>query len=335
MTCVRGVTQWYRDPVSCLQSTLATLLLEAGHDPLEVLGLSWEFRYHPGDVRPEEYYWPCRRPGDLAGSLLPLHDVTSRWRAIDPADPLGAWRDALAGGRLPVVAVDNYHLPFRPAYHDVHAAHLLVVYDVDETAGTVAVSDAMPPDFAGPLPAEVLLRSCGAAGVDDEQDVFFSGPVTSGGRWLDVRLPAAIPALDPGRLGLALDANAAGFAAPSDDAWTGADGLRRYCAQLGTAATPELLAEAYTFGWGMQAQASLHGELLRTLGARWDRPALAEAGRRVEQVAHRWTAVRVTAAHGRDDPAGCAGPLRDHLGRLRRAYQEAHAALGRAAADLR
>ena len=53
-------------------------------------------------------------------------------------------------GVLPIAAVDNFHLPFRPAFHDVHAAHLLVVYRITDT--DVYVSDAQPPAFQGPIP---------------------------------------------------------------------------------------------------------------------------------------------------------------------------------------
>jgi hypothetical protein len=61
------VSQWYRDTISCLQATLATVLLHAGEEPLPVLGLAWEFLHIPGDVRPQEFYY-------RAGS-------TATWRA--------------------------------------------------------------------------------------------------------------------------------------------------------------------------------------------------------------------------------------------------------------
>jgi hypothetical protein len=123
---------WYRDVVSCLQSTLATVLLRAGHEPVEVLGAHWEFLYQPGTVRSEEFYFPCRYPGDPARSLAPGHPITSRW--IFPAsagDPLAEIRAELSAGRAIIAGVDNFHLPFRPAYGDVHAAHLLVVTGLD------------------------------------------------------------------------------------------------------------------------------------------------------------------------------------------------------------
>lgn len=325
--------QWYRDPISCLQATLATLLIRAGHDPLETVGLAWEFRYLPGDVRFEEFYWPCRYPGDVVHSVLPWHPATSRWRTAPQHDPLAAVEECLADGRLPIVAVDNYHLPFRPAYHDVHAAHLVVVYDVDRSAGQVGVCDAMPPAFTGRLPVADLLRSWQSVNPRDDQDAFFSGSGI-GKRWLDVRFDTPFAALDPAGLRAALTANRRGFEEPAGTtpgARVGLAGLTAFADEItdrAGAGDGVALAEAYTFGWGMQAQAALHGELLRRCADRWGVPVLAEAGRRVERVAHRWTAVRVTAAHGRTTPERWVTPLARHSMALRRAYEEAVESMG-------
>ncbi|HST66657.1 MAG TPA: BtrH N-terminal domain-containing protein, partial [Mycobacteriales bacterium] len=166
---------WYRDLVSCLQATVATVLLRDGHDPLEVLGAAWEFRWIPGDVRSEEFYYPCRYAGDLGRSLAPRHPVRSAWRRpADPADPLAEIRAAVAADRLLVAAVDNFHLPFRPAFGDVHAAHLVVLSGLDERRGLVYLSDAMPPAFAGPIPVPDFLAAWSSANPADEQDDFFS-----------------------------------------------------------------------------------------------------------------------------------------------------------------
>ncbi|MEV6032865.1 BtrH N-terminal domain-containing protein [Nonomuraea sp. NPDC052116] len=342
MPITRGpLEQWYRDPVSCLQSTLATLLLKAGEDPLVELGLDWEFRHIPGDVRPEEYYWPCRHPGDVVRSLLPHRAAVSRWRTVAGEDPLAVLEDALAAGLLPVIAVDNFHLPFRPAYHDVHAAHLLVVYEVDREAGTVGVSDAQPPAFLGPIPVADLLRSWDDASPHDDQDVFFSGKgETAARRWLEVRLDEPGPELDPGQLGTVLRANVRGFTNPAERDGThqvGLEGLRGFTDDLVERSRDggsEALVSAYTFGWGMQAQAALHGELLRRCGAGWGMRELAEAGRHAELVAHLWSGVRVQSAHGRADPAGCARELARHAALLVAAYERALETIDRVAEGL-
>ncbi|MFD8817110.1 BtrH N-terminal domain-containing protein [Streptomyces sp. NPDC059627] len=312
---------WYRDPVSCLQSTFASVLARAGVNPLYALGAGWEFRYVPDDVRSEEFYYPCRHPGDLGRSLLPYHEVSSSWWCpADPADPLREIRAALAEERLVITAVDNYHLPFRPAFGDVHAAHLLIVYGLDEQRGLVHVSDAMPPAFQGPIPLDYFLRSWGSANPQDHQDAFFSDSRISR-RCLSVSVGSGGADPDPERLARWLRANLERFEDPGTTAGLaglpGLDGYLRELTSRARAGEVRALQELYPFGWGMQAQAALHGELLRDRGAAWDVPELAAAGRAVEGVAHAWTPLRITAAHGLGDPAAAADDLRRHAGVLR------------------
>jgi hypothetical protein len=84
----------------------------------------------------------------------------------------------------------------------------------------------------------------------------------------------------------------------------------------------------------MQAQASLHGELLRRCGRDWDDPALAGAGRAAESVAHAWTGLRITGAHGLDDPRAVAADIAHHATVLRGKYANAVDAVSAAAARL-
>lgn len=330
------VELWCRDLVSCLQSTFATVLSHAGHDPLEVLAAHWEFRFRPGDVRHEEFYYPCAVPGDLAASLAPHHPVSSTWLRPtasgandDPATSLADMIDALAEGQLVIAAVDNFFLPFRPAFGDVHAAHLLVVYGVDLAAGQVHVSDAMPPAFQGPIDVADFTRAWSSANPADVQDVFFSDARIDR-RFMTLATGEPFPKLDRPMLKSVLTANLAGYRADEDRDWVGLAGLDRFLAALldacaGGDAGP--LAAAYPFGWGMQAQTSLHAELLRRWGVLDAVPELSEAGRLVEAVAHAWTGLRMTAAHGRDDPKACARDLTKHAAALRRHYELALAGL--------
>jgi hypothetical protein len=327
---------WCRDLVSCLQSTFATVLSHAGHDPLEVLGAHWEFRFRAGDVRPEEFYYPCAVPGDLAASLAPHHPVSSTWRRPAASgggdDPAGLMADiisTLADGQLVIAAVDNFFLPFRPAFGDVHAAHLLVVYGVDLTDGRVHVSDAMPPAFRGPIEVADFTRAWSSANPADVQDVFFSDARIDR-RFMTVAIGEPFPKLDRPMLKSVLGANLAAFRSGDDRDWVGIDGLERYLATLLDAcavgdAGP--LADLYPFGWGMQAQTSLHAELLRSWGVLAAVPELTESGRLVESVAHAWTGLRMTAAHGRDDPKTCARDLAKHARALRHYYELALASL--------
>ncbi len=321
------IRTWYRDPVSCLQACLAMVIEHAGHDPLEVLGLAWEFNHLPGDVKREEFYFPCRFPGDPAHSIAPYHELTSEWHAPAGDDGLRYLAEMVGENRPVIAAVDNYFLPFRPAYHDVHAAHLVVVTGVD--AGKVSVADPTPPSFDAAIDARDFLNAWGSANSADDQDVFFSSsPI--GRRCLMVTPPEVVPPLDEARLHTALRDNIAGMrAASAGTAWTGLDGLDRYLAYVTARAADkdaEALADVYPFGWAMQAQAYLHAELLRACAARWRRPVLGEAARRVAAVANAWTGLRVSAGHGGSDPT-IADTVERHCRRLRRQYEQAVEAL--------
>jgi hypothetical protein len=331
---------WYRDLISCLQATFASVLARAGADPLSVLGAGWRFLHLPGDVRPEEFYYPCPAGADggadLGAALAPHHDLRARW--WQPADENDVWRDVratLAEDRLVIAAVDNYHLPFRPAYGDVHAAHLVVLYGLDETRGVVYVSDAMPPAFRDAVPIGEFLRSWGSANPTDVQDAFFSDSRIDR-RCLDVRLGAPPAPLTPELLGGFLRADVDGFTTATSDR-TGLVGYDAFAAELlerCRAGDASALRELYPFGWAMQAQASLHGELLRRCGRQWDDPALAGAGRAVETVAHTWTGLRFTGAHGLEDPRAVASDIAHHATVLRGAYARAVDAVGAASARL-
>ncbi|WP_322888056.1 BtrH N-terminal domain-containing protein, partial [Streptomyces solincola] len=328
---------FYRDPLSCLQSTFAAVLAARGRDPLDVLGLGWEFAHVPGDRPSEEFYYPCGAGDDLGARLAPHHEVSSRWVVPgDGGDPLAELAAAVEAGGLPVAAVDNFHLPFRPAYHDVHAAHLVVVYGVDRARGLVLVSDAMPPAFTGPIRTEDFLAAWGSANPADEQDAFFSSSRIDR-RYLDIRVGGEPAPLTPDFVRQALRTGVARLtdgAAPDGGPWTGLPGLRRYAAALADQARAgdgEAVRSAYPFGWPMQAGAALHGELLRTLGVRWDVPELREAGRAVEAVAHTWTGLRVTGAHGWPEPRDAADDLERHGRRLVRRHEAAVEAVALAA----
>jgi hypothetical protein len=325
------VAHWYRDPLSCLQSTLASVLLHAGAEPLPVLGLAWEFLFKPGEVRREEFAYPCRFEGDVARSLAPYHPIRSSWWSPAPDDePLAELARRIESGELPIAAVDNFHLPFRPAFHDVHAAHLVVVYAIDRRRHEVRVSDATPPAFQGAIPAVDFLASWSSANPADAEDAFFSDSQI-GRRCLSVEIEGPLPPLGAELLRTALEANLARFAA------SGLAGLRGYVDYLeegARAGERRPLEELYPFGWGMQAQAFLHGELLRETGSSWSRPELAEAGRAVAEVASAWTGLRMTGAHALAAPAAAAADLRRHGDRLRRRYEVALEAVARAAESL-
>jgi hypothetical protein len=321
------VVLWCRDTVSCLQATLATVLRNRGWDPVEALGGRFEFRFVPEDRPDEEFYYPCGTSG-LRDRLFPFHDVVLDWQVADgPAQGLDALRAGLGQGYLPIAAVDNYHMPFRPAYRDVHAAHLVVVCGVGD--GTVTVSDAMPPAFQGPVPTEAFLAGWFSANPRDHQDVFFSGrPIA--GRWLRVRAPA--PPAQPGATSVrtVLEHNVETYRGAGDEhgGARALAGLRAYIdAVVATGAPHASLTHLYTYGWSLQAQASLHAEWLRHHAGGARERALAELAATVDRVCTAWTGLRVRAAHQGDEPARWAPQLRSSADRLAHAYGAAVAGM--------
>jgi hypothetical protein len=304
-----------------------------------VLGAAWDFRYEPGDWSSEEFYYPCAgRP--LAEALAPLHPLTSTWHRAptDDPDPLRPLRAQLRAGRLPIAAVDNFYLPFRPAFGDVHAAHLLVVYGIDDARGQVLVSDAQPPEFQGPIAIADFLRAWGSANPEDVQDAFFSSSPLDR-RWLEVRITGEFPLPTQAWLFEVLAGNAAGLRRPAGGRlWSGLRGVERYVDHvLSKAPGPDgsaVLEELYVLSWGLQAQADLHAEFLRRHGVAQDLPALREAAAVVDRVAHAWTGFRMTGAHGRLDRPDFGGELAWHGGVLVRAHHEAADALDLALEEL-
>ncbi|MFB8280277.1 BtrH N-terminal domain-containing protein [Nocardia colli] len=291
---------WTRDLGSCLHATFATALLHDGHDPVTVLGAPWEFRRRPGAWTFEEYYF-LAEPDSLAKRLALFHPFESSWHRSED-DTLDELRVALAAGVLPIAAVDNYWLPFRPAFHDVHAAHLLVVYGITDTE--VFVSDAQPPAFQGPIPIADFLASWGSLNPPDDSDVFFSAS-PSDRRWLRAVMEGPAPEPDLDWLANVLRANVTRYRQDfTGEIQTGLPGLRCYLDELcaltpGSEAAAEALSELYVISWNIQAQSGLHAEFLRRQAIRWRIHELAEAAAGVDAVAHGWTGVRMTGAHSR------------------------------------
>ncbi|HEY0169105.1 MAG TPA: BtrH N-terminal domain-containing protein [Jatrophihabitans sp.] len=328
---VRRPPSWYRDTAGCLQASLGSALLAGGWDPLEVLGAGWSFAHLPADDPHEEFYLPLPPGLGLGQALAPHHRLELGWSKARHAGrvALDELVEVLAHGGLPIAAVDNYHLPFRPAYSDVHAAHLVIVYAVDGYRRLVWVADPTPPAFSGSIRIDDFLAAWQSSNPADEQDAFFSQTAING-RYLTLGPLGAAQPLSPRRLADAMRADHLRFQHPGGPAdgpaWLGLAGVRRYLSALDDAAAAgdrEALRRVYPGTWSVQSSASLHGELLRARGARWRLPELIEFGRAVEQVAHAWTPVRVTAAHHWQDAKPVAELLHAQGRRLQARYQSA------------
>jgi hypothetical protein len=256
--------------------------------------------------------------------MAPYHRVSSTWHT--PVDAISGWEEVraeVAGGQPVAVAVDNYDLPFRPAYRDVHTNHLVVVYGFDDRRGTVSVIDAVPPRFRG----EIMISQLTAARdsrnpVRHERDMFFTAEPISN-RWLEVHVaglaPAAAtaaPALAPDadRLRATLAANVAGYAGADDSGprYSGLPGLRRFMANAAErleARDQQVVDEAFVVAGVALALAGMHGDFLAAVARRLGLTPVLAIAREVDRIAHHWSAVRIILGHGRQDLAAASQSL--------------------------
>lgn len=298
---IADVIAWRHDLVGCLWTSAATMLAFHGAPVLETLGAAWGFRHRPGDLRREEYYYPCPPGVSLYEALAPYHPVRSVWH--EPADAEQGWlqaRDVVLSGKPVVVAADNFYLPFRPAYQDVHTNHMVVLYGFDEARGTATVLDAVPPKFNGEITIAELTaaRDSGNPQLHDRDMFFTDNPL--GNRWLEIEVDtAAFPSFDLDTIKHTIRRNLDGFRAAVDrDGYAGMVGQAAYFDDLaGRLADGENIRdELFLVAGAVLASTALHADWLALAGEATQIPAFAEAGRDVERIAHHWTAVRIMSA---------------------------------------
>lgn len=333
-----NIGHWRHDLTGCLHVTMAVLLGFLGHDPLEILGAGWGFHYDPGELRREEYYFPCGGRS-LLSALAPHHPVSSTW--YQPADAATGWqqvRAVVAAGRPVAVAADNYELPFRPAYQDVHTNHMITVFGFDDERGQVLVTDPVPPRFTGAIPIDTLIAARDSTNpVHGNRDLFFTGnPIAN--RWLTIDAEPTMPGFDRDFVRGVIGRNAAEFRRPDDASGPchGLAGEWRFLATMADrlAAGDETVAdEGFVVAGPALAVAGLHADWLAMAARRLDWPRMAEAARSVDRVAHHWSAFRISVATARTDPAAAAAPLRARARALVADHERALALLC-AAADM-
>lgn len=302
-----GYEPWWFELGNCLHSSVASELAARGVDPLPVLGAHWGFRYQLGDARREEYYLPLPRSRSLVGALLPYHPVRSTWHR--PDDDRQAWdqvRDQVLGGGAAVVAVDNFHLPFRPAYQDVHSKHLVVVHGFDDTTDQALVLDSVPPRFHGWLDLKHLDAARGSANTAaHERDMFFADSAVDR-RWFDITIDGQVHTDLAADVPDAVRRNVAGFTAPSPfGEYCGLDGVTAFLADAAdrhASGVAGVVDELFTVAGPHLASTALHAEHLRVAGTLLGEPRWRELARRVDRVAHHWSALRITAALTRGKP---------------------------------
>jgi Butirosin biosynthesis protein H, N-terminal len=324
------VRHWRHELVHCLHTTAGVLLQHHGLNPVEVLGAGWGF-HHPGEVRREEYFLPGD-PDALFAGLAPHHRIRSRWHR--PADAAQGWREVraeLAAGRPTAVAVDNFHLPFRPAFGDVHTNHLLVVHGVDDHTAEVLVTDPVPPAFQGPITLDQLTaaRDSGNAARHDRDMFFTANPIRN--RWLELDVDAEQPRFDPGFVLHVLAENLRGFTDPAEPSRTGLPRLRTFLDRSWDRlpAAPEVVDEVFIVAGPALAVTGLHSAFLERAGRRFADAALLELSRRVDAVAHQWAALRIAVATARSGREMAVAALRRRSIRLVTEYERALDAIAR------
>jgi hypothetical protein len=302
-----GVRPWRHDLTHCLHTTFGVLVGFYGLEPLHVLGSGWGFGYRLDDVRREEYYFPCL-DGSLLASLAPHHRLVSRWH--EPGDAAQGWEDVratVAAGQPVAVAADNFYLPFRPAFSDVHTNHLLAVYGFDDDAGTAYVADPVPPRFDGAIAIDALTHARNSSNpIKHERDMFFTAnPIAN--RWLTVESTGPQPTFDATFVRRALLSNLDGFAVGRvrGPVMRGMAGLRHFLTDClaRIAEEPHRLDEIFIVAGATLAITGLHADFLADCGRRLGVPHLVEVGRQVDRVAHHWTALRIGVANARSAPA--------------------------------
>lgn len=301
-----NMSYWFHESVSCLHDCMAMVLMYYGQDPIEVLGAHWCFFHDQTQVSSEEFYYPSRW-NDLGRDLAPYHNIGARWRQAPNSDELLEGICAsLDEGRPALVVEDNFFMPNRPAFHDVHAAHLVVVTGYDRNRAIFRIMESTPPLYHGQISRNQLVMAAGSNNDSrlGSRDFFFAG-ATIDFRWIDVDKFTTVPAMDVDRMRSVLEQNLSDLTSiGKGDHLLGITGLETYLRDLVSNARSseqrarQLLAEIYTVGWAHLAQTALHAEFLKQSGIAFRSPPLLEAARRVDSLAAQWTAFRLFGAHG-------------------------------------
>lgn len=102
---------------------------------------------------------------------------------------LRAW---LRAGKCAIVAVDSFHLPYRPAFRRVHSGRTLIVRPLPAT-GMASIDDWWPPFWKGDLPFAALEPArASLVRIDARREPVFAGS-PSAFRWWSLEAPAAPP----------------------------------------------------------------------------------------------------------------------------------------------
>jgi hypothetical protein len=305
-----------RELDTCLFAVTASILRYRRWDDVMSLGALWSFNYPLCGIARTEYYLPVRS-GSLMETMLVGQGVRSTWRTTDEASQ--GWFDlaaTISSGQPAAIAVDNYHLPFRPAYRDVHSNHLILVYGIDDERDLVYVLDATPPAFKGPIPAPHLRQARASGNPEDgDRDFFFSRSTIAHGQ-LDVIFPAQpwVPTQEAIRA--AIQKNVSDLLDGSQDkVWlSGVSGILRL-ADLVERTAGEHCEDIFIASGVVLASRGRHAVFLKRSAVLLHESDLSRVARALEAIAHQWAAVRILASREARERSATVG--RRLAGRLR------------------
>jgi hypothetical protein len=92
--------------------------------------------------------------------------------------------------------------------------------------------------------------------------------------------------------------------------------------------------EVFVIAGPVLATTAMHAHWLARAASTFAEPALLEAARSVERVAHHWAAIRITVASGRGDLARAAASMRARAAVLAQDHERALGLIRRATAFL-
>ena len=323
---VPGVRPFRHELGTCLFSVFGTLLLHRGGNVGLSLGAGWDFTYPRAGIAAEEYYVPTIGES-VAEAVLVEQGVTSEWSWTDDADEgWRRWRDRVLTGEPAVLAVDNYHLPFRPAFHDVHTNHLLVAYGVDDDAEVAFVLDATPPRYQGPVSSVALRAACNSGNPRaGDRDLFFTGsPIRN--RQLIVSFSDAPWTPSAAWVRAVIGRNLHRLLAPpvTPGVCRGIEGMYEVAKHVESAGDRRACDDLFVFSGSVLSQRALHAVFLREAARRIGRHELLAHARSMDAIAHQWAALRVlTSREVRERPESAYHRTAERLRRIAEAERVA------------
>lgn len=300
--------------VSSLFANLELLLAAQRPDQSAFrLGARWSFGWPRPETVLAEYSWPVSYLDALPGrSGIALHSHQGDAARV---------RQHVAEGGWAVVAVDSFHLPYRPAHGRVHSGRTIIVRPPAGGAagaagahGAASIIDQWLPAYTGPLSWRALDRAMGSrVPLDPVREPLFSGhPIE--GRWFSVDILPWPGQDDPGAWVIDILRTLLDEALADVQAATGLGAFARFIGWVGETFDPDAAAPAQRAAWRRHANLVLRAEIsarvylcvLLHRAARWlgNRALQAEA-RRLSRGIHELEQARDVLAKSvrREQPA--------------------------------